>query len=134
MIKAVAGGGGRGMRIAHNDASLVIRPHHATREAEAALGNGECIVEALVQRARHIEVQIIADTHGNVVALGERDCSVQRRNQKLVEESPSPVISPERRKQICDDAVKLACPLAIQQPVPSSSSTTSTVGNTISWK
>ena len=107
MIKAVAGGGGRGMRVAHNDASLVSGLTNAT-EAEAAFGNGECIVEALVQRARHIEVQIIADTHGNVVALGERDCSVQRRNQKLVEESPSPVIGPERRKQICDDAVKLA--------------------------
>ena len=108
MIKAVAGGGGRGMRVAHNDASLVSGLTNATREAEAAFGNGECIVEALVQRARHIEVQIIADTHGNVVALGERDCSVQRRNQKLVEESPSPVISEERRKQICEDAVKLA--------------------------
>ncbi|TVR48481.1 MAG: acetyl-CoA carboxylase biotin carboxylase subunit [Planctomycetota bacterium] len=108
MIKAVAGGGGRGMRVAHNDASLVSGLVNAQREAEAAFGNGDCIVEALVQRARHIEVQIIADNHGNVVALGERDCSVQRRNQKLVEESPSPVISDERRAQICADAVRLA--------------------------
>jgi acetyl-CoA carboxylase biotin carboxylase subunit len=108
MIKAVAGGGGRGMRVAHNDASLVAGLGHAQREAESAFGNGECIVEALVQRARHIEVQIIADNHGNVVALGDRDCSVQRRNQKLVEESPSPVITAEQRQQLCQDAVKLA--------------------------
>ena len=108
MIKATAGGGGRGMRIAHNDNSLTSGLVAAQREAEAAFGNGDCIVEAYVQRARHIEVQIIADKHGNVVALGERDCTVQRRNQKLVEESPSPVITDEQRKQMCDDAVKLA--------------------------
>lgn len=108
MIKATAGGGGRGMRIAHNDASLTSGLIAAQREAEASFGNGDCIVEAYVQRARHIEVQIIADKHGNVVALGERDCTVQRRNQKLVEESPSPVITDEQRQQMCDDAVRLA--------------------------
>ena len=108
MIKAVAGGGGRGMRIAHNDASLTSNLIAAQREAEAAFGNGACIVEAYVQRARHIEVQVIADHHGNVVALGERDCSVQRRNQKLVEESPSPVITEEQRQAMCADAVRLA--------------------------
>ncbi len=108
MIKAVAGGGGRGMRIAHNDASLASNLIAAQREAEAAFGNGECIIEAYVQRARHIEVQIIADNHGEVLALGERDCTVQRRNQKLVEESPCPLLDDAQRKQICDDAVNLA--------------------------
>ncbi|MDA3963579.1 MAG: acetyl-CoA carboxylase biotin carboxylase subunit [Planctomycetota bacterium] len=108
MIKAVAGGGGRGMRIAHNEGSLVSGLIAAQREAEAAFGNGECIIEAYVQRARHIEVQIIADQHGNVVALGERDCSVQRRHQKLVEESPCPNITQEQREAVWADAVKLA--------------------------
>jgi acetyl-CoA carboxylase biotin carboxylase subunit len=108
MIKAVAGGGGRGMRVAHNDASLVSGLIQAQREAEAAFGNGDCIIEALIQRARHIEVQIIGDQQGNVVALGERDCSTQRRHQKLLEESPSPVITAEQRKAMCADAVKLA--------------------------
>jgi acetyl-CoA carboxylase biotin carboxylase subunit len=108
MIKAVAGGGGRGMRVAHNDASLVSGLIQAQREAEAAFGTGDCIIEALIQRARHIEVQIIGDQQGNVVALGERDCSTQRRHQKLLEESPSPVITAEQRKAMCADAVKLA--------------------------
>ena len=108
MFKATAGGGGRGMRIAHNDASLVSGLMHAQREAEAAFGNSECIIEAYVERARHVESQVIADQHGNVVALGERDCSVQRRNQKLVEESPSVVITDEQRQSMMADAVRLA--------------------------
>ncbi len=108
MIKATAGGGGRGMRIAHNDASLASGLISAQREAEASFGNADCIIEAYVQNARHIEIQIIADHHGNVIALGDRDCSVQRRNQKLVEESPSPVITEEQRQQMSKDAVQLA--------------------------
>jgi len=108
LIKATAGGGGRGMRIAHNDASLVSGLIQAQREAEAAFGSSECIIEAYVQRARHIEIQIIGDQHGNVVALGERDCSTQRRHQKLVEESPSPVIDAATRARMSADAVKLA--------------------------
>ena len=72
------------------------------------MGLSDCIIEAYVQNARHIEVQLIADDHGNVITLGERDCSVQRRNQKLVEESPSTVITDEQRQQMCDDASKLA--------------------------
>ncbi len=108
MIKATAGGGGRGMRIAHNDGSLVSGLEQARREAEAAFGNGDCIIEAYVQKARHIEIQIIGDKHGNVVALGERDCSTQRRHQKLVEESPSPVIDETTRQAMMADAVKLA--------------------------
>ena len=108
LIKATAGGGGRGMRVAHNDASLVSGLIQAQREAEAAFGNGDCIIEAFIQRARHIEIQIIGDTHGSVVALGERDCSTQRRHQKLVEESPSPVITAEIRARMNADAAKLA--------------------------
>ncbi len=108
MIKATNGGGGRGMRVAHNDASLVSGLISAQREAEAAFGNADCIIELCIQRARHIEIQIIGDQQGNVVALGERDCSTQRRHQKLVEESPSPVITPEVRASMCADAVKLA--------------------------
>ena len=108
LIKATAGGGGRGMRVAHNDASLVSGLIQAQREAEAAFGNGDCIIEAFLQRARHIEIQVIGDKHGNVISLGERDCSTQRRHQKLVEESPSPVITPETRKAMSADAVKLA--------------------------
>jgi acetyl-CoA carboxylase biotin carboxylase subunit len=108
MVKATSGGGGRGMRVAHNDASLVSGLIQAQREAEAAFGNGDCIVEALIKRARHIEIQVIGDQHGTVVALGERDCSTQRRHQKLVEESPSPVITAEIRRSMCADAVKLA--------------------------
>jgi acetyl-CoA carboxylase, biotin carboxylase subunit len=108
MIKATAGGGGRGMRVAHNDGSLASGLISAQREAEAAFGNSDCIIEALIQRARHIEIQIIADNHGNVISLGERDCSTQRRHQKLLEESPSPVLTPQQRAQIGADAVKLA--------------------------
>jgi acetyl-CoA carboxylase biotin carboxylase subunit len=108
LIKATAGGGGRGMRVAHNDASLVSGLMQAQREAEAAFGNADCIIEAFVQRARHIEIQIIGDTHGNVVALGDRDCSTQRRHQKLVEESPSPVITQAVRTSMMEAAVKLA--------------------------
>ncbi len=108
LIKATAGGGGRGMRVAHNDGSLVQGLEQARREAEAAFGNGDCIIEAFVQRARHIEIQIIGDQQGNVVALGERDCSTQRRHQKLVEEGPSPVITQAQREAMMADAIKLA--------------------------
>jgi acetyl-CoA carboxylase biotin carboxylase subunit len=108
MVKATAGGGGRGMRVAHNDASLVSGLISAQREAESAFGNADCIIEAYVQRARHIEIQIIGDQQGNVIALGDRDCSTQRRHQKLLEESPSPVISAEMRQNMMADAIKLA--------------------------
>ncbi len=108
LIKATAGGGGRGMRVAHNDASLVSGLISAQREAEAAFGNADCIIEAFVQRARHIEIQVIGDQQGNVLALGERDCSTQRRHQKLIEESPSPVIDDKIRQSMYADAIKLA--------------------------
>jgi len=108
MIKAASGGGGRGMRIARNEPSLVTGYHAAKSEAQAAFGDGTVYLEKFVENPRHIEVQILADKHGNIVHLGERDCSIQRRHQKLVEESPSPSLTPELRARICESAVKVA--------------------------
>src|SRR5207244_10758063 len=92
MIKAVAGGGGRGMRVAHNDISLVKGFHTARSEAEKAFGNSGVYIEKFIENPHHIEFQILGDNRGNIVHLGERDCSIQRRNQKVVEESTSPLI------------------------------------------
>jgi acetyl-CoA carboxylase biotin carboxylase subunit len=108
MIKAVAGGGGRGMRMAHNEASLGPAFHAAGSEAQKAFGNGALYIEKLIINPHHIEFQIIADQHGHTVHLGERDCSIQRRNQKVIEECPSPLISPGLRKKMGHAAVKLA--------------------------
>ncbi|MHB9137833.1 MAG: acetyl-CoA carboxylase biotin carboxylase subunit [Victivallaceae bacterium] len=108
IIKASAGGGGRGMRIAHNDASLIQGYHAAKTEAENAFGNGDLYMEKYLVNPRHIEFQIIADSHGNVVHLGERDCSIQRRQQKLIEESPSPSLSAKLRDRMGKAAVKAA--------------------------
>jgi acetyl-CoA carboxylase, biotin carboxylase subunit len=108
LVKAAAGGGGRGMRVAHNDASLKHAVHQGRTEAEAAFKDGRVYLEKYIEGARHIEVQIIADNHGNTLHLWERDCSLQRRHQKLVEESPSPGISPKTREKLCDAAVRLA--------------------------
>ncbi len=108
IIKASAGGGGRGMRVAHNEASLIQGFHAAKSEAEKAFGNADVYIEKYIERPRHIEIQILADEYGNVIHLGERDCSVQRRHQKLLEESPSPFITPDMRKKIGAAAVKAA--------------------------
>jgi len=108
LVKAKAGGGGKGMRIARNDISLVQGFMTASSEAERAFGNGEVYLEKLIERARHIEVQLMADKHGNVYQLGERDCSIQRRHQKLLEETPSPALTPDRRKKLLKAAVKAA--------------------------
>ncbi|MBR7121512.1 MAG: acetyl-CoA carboxylase biotin carboxylase subunit [Lentisphaeria bacterium] len=108
IVKAVAGGGGRGMRIAHNEVSLLQGFHSAKTEAENAFGNGDLYIEKFLVNPRHIEVQILADNFGNVIHLGERDCSVQRRNQKLIEETPSPGISAKVREKIGIAAVKAA--------------------------
>ena len=108
IIKATAGGGGRGMRVAHNDASLIQGFHAAMTEAERAFGNGDVYIEKFIGSPKHIEVQILADKFGNVVCLGERDCSLQRRHQKLIEESPSPSISAALRKKLYDAAIKAA--------------------------
>ena len=108
MIKAAAGGGGRGMRAAHNEVALRTNFRNARAEAEAAFKDGTLYIEKLVERPRHVEVQLLADKKGNTIHLWERDCSLQRRNQKLVEESPSPHISGRTRRKLCDAAVRLA--------------------------
>ena len=100
IIKASAGGGGRGMRIIRSETELAALYAAAQAEAAAAFGNGDLYMEKYVEHPRHIEFQILADEHGNVVSLGERECSIQRRHQKLLEESPSTQVTPELRKQI----------------------------------
>ena len=107
-IKAVAGGGGRGRRIAHNSMSLINLFHTAKAEAEASFGNGDVYIEKWIEDARHIEVQILGDLQGNLVHLGERECSIQRKRQKLVEEAPSPSISDKIRQELLKVAVKAA--------------------------
>src|SRR5437764_901161 len=107
LIKAAAGGGGRGMRVARNDISLQAGLKAARQEAEKAFKDGSVYLEKYIEQPRHVEVQILADRHGHVVHLWERDCSTQRRHQKLVEESPAPDLPPETRQQICAAAVKL---------------------------
>ncbi|RVX42859.1 propionyl-CoA carboxylase alpha chain [Nonomuraea polychroma] len=108
LVKASAGGGGRGMRIVREAAELAREVESARREAESAFGDPAVFAEPLLERARHVEVQVLADTHGTVWALGERECSVQRRHQKVVEECPSPGISPEVRERLCEAAVRAA--------------------------
>ena len=104
IIKAAFGGGGRGMKIAWRMDEVEELFHSAVREAVTAFGRGECFVEQFLDRPRHIEAQVLADTHGNVVVLGTRDCSLQRRNQKLVEEAPAPFLSDEQRARIHSSA------------------------------
>jgi geranyl-CoA carboxylase alpha subunit len=108
LVKAVAGGGGRGMRLVHDLATLPEALAGARREAQAAFGDGTLMLERLIERGRHIEVQVFADTHGHVIHLGERDCTAQRRRQKVVEEAPSPIVSPALREALGADAVAAA--------------------------
>ena len=108
MVKASAGGGGRGMRLVFNESELESAISSARSEAEKSFGNGELIVEKAVVSARHVEIQVFGDTHGNAVHLGERDCSVQRRHQKLIEESPSPAVDGELRARMGEAAVNAA--------------------------
>ncbi len=107
-IKASAGGGGRGIRIANNRPSLFNLFHTAKAESEAAFGNGDVYIEKWIEEARHIEVQVLGDVHGNVVHLGERECSIQRKQQKLLEEAPAASIPSKLRNEICKAAVKAA--------------------------
>ncbi|WP_204105720.1 MULTISPECIES: acetyl-CoA carboxylase biotin carboxylase subunit [Spirulina sp. CCY15215] len=108
ILKATAGGGGRGMRLVRDEKDLVRLFQAAQGEAEAAFGNGGIYLEKFLDCPRHIEIQILADSHGNVVHLGERDCSIQRRHQKLLEEAPSPALTPKLRKKMGDAAVNAA--------------------------
>src|SRR5437899_7208052 len=108
MIKAAAGGGGRGMRTAHNEPSLQSAFHSARHEAQKAFGSEQVYLEKLIANPRHIEFQIIGDSHGRIMHLGERDCSIQRRNQKVIEECPSPLMSSGLRRKMGNAAVKLA--------------------------
>ena len=108
IIKATAGGGGRGMKIVHSPASLPNAFAAARSEAQAGFGNPEVYIEKYCERPRHVEIQIMADQHGNCIYLGERDCSIQRRHQKLIEEAPCPVLSPEQRKRMGECAVAAA--------------------------
>lgn len=107
IIKAAAGGGGRGMRVAHNEVSLRAGINQARLEAEKAFKNSTVFIEKYIQFGRHVEVQVIADQHGNAVHLWERDCTMQRRHQKLVEESPSPILDQKTREELCASAVRL---------------------------
>ena len=108
LIKAKAGGGGRGIRKVDGEKELVNAFYQATSEAKAVFGDGGVYMEKFLSPVRHIEVQVIADNYGNAVALGERDCSIQRRNQKLIEESPSPAVASELREKLCEDSLKAA--------------------------
>ncbi|KXK35660.1 MAG: acetyl-CoA carboxylase [Chlorobi bacterium OLB6] len=105
MLKAVAGGGGKGMRYVESESEIERAYSTARGEAESAFGNGDVYVEKFIEEPRHIEIQVFADTHGTVVHLNERECSIQRRHQKLIEEAPSPIMTPELRKAMGDAAV-----------------------------
>ena len=107
IVKAAAGGGGRGMRVAHNDMALRTGLKQAMAEAEAGFGDATVYIEKFIEKARHVEVQIIGDTHGNICHLWERDCTMQRRHQKLIEEAPSPVLDDKQREELCEAAVRL---------------------------
>src|SRR5437868_2236245 len=108
MLKAAAGGGGKGMRTVRSADELRPAFDAARSEAERAFGDGELYLEKLIENPRHIEMQILADEHGNTIYLGERECSVQRRHQKVLEESPSPIVNPEMRRRMGETAVRVA--------------------------
>ncbi len=107
IIKASAGGGGRGMRVCHNEVAMRTNLRSASTEALAAFGNGAVFIEKYLEHARHVEVQCIGDKHGNAIHLFERDCSMQRRHQKVIEEAPAPHIDPKKRDAVCASAAKL---------------------------
>ena len=108
IIKATAGGGGKGIRVARTEKELENGYRMTQQEAETAFGNGGLYLEKFIENFRHIEIQIIGDQHGNVIHLGERDCTIQRRMQKLVEESPSPILSDEQREEMGNAAIRAA--------------------------
>ncbi|MEM9166754.1 MAG: acetyl-CoA carboxylase biotin carboxylase subunit [Planctomycetota bacterium] len=107
IIKAAAGGGGRGMRVCHNEATLRTNIKKAQQEAQAAFGNGAVFIEKFLERARHVEIQVLGDKHGHAVHLWERDCSMQRRHQKIIEEAPGPGIARKKIQTVAENAAKL---------------------------
>ena len=125
MIKASSGGGGKGMRVSLDERDFAEQFSIAQRESVSAFGDNTMYLERCVMNPRHVEVQVIADTYGTVVALGERDCSVQRNHQKMIEESPSPVLTYEVRARMMDDAVRAA-----QAAMPAAHATTHAIGST----
>jgi len=108
IVKAAAGGGGRGMRVCHNDVRLISALMTCQSEAQASFGNSDVFVEKYLEQPRHIEFQILADHYGHIIHLGERDCTIQRRHQKLIEESPSPAVDPKLRRKMGEMAVRAA--------------------------
>src|SRR3974390_315775 len=108
VLKAIAGGGGKGMSVVPNDAAFPAAWRDAASEAMNAFGDPRVFLEKYLIGPRHVEIQVFADAHGRVVSLGERECSVQRRHQKVVEEAPSPVVTPDLRKKMGEAAVRLA--------------------------
>jgi acetyl/propionyl-CoA carboxylase alpha subunit len=108
LIKASAGGGGKGMRVVEKEEDFVSQMNRAISEATSAFGDGSVFIEKYVSKPRHIEIQIMADSHGNVIYVFERECSIQRRHQKVVEEAPSSILTPEKRKEMGEAAVKVA--------------------------
>ncbi len=134
LVKASAGGGGRGMRVVRAPEHMAAAFASAAAEALAAFGDGTLYVEKLIERARHVEIQVFGDRHGCVVHLGERECSTQRRHQKLIEESPSPVLTPAQRSAMGDSAVALARQWVTTAPAPWSSCWTTRTGASTSWR
>src|SRR3989304_4660361 len=120
MVKAVAGGGGRGRRVVGSEAELPALLAAAQHEAGQTFGCADVYVEKFIARPRHIEFQVLGDKHGNLTHLGERDCSIQRRHQKLLEESPSPAVSEEVRQEMGQKVVAALRALATTTPAPSS--------------
>ena len=114
LVKACFGGGGRGMRVVHDESGLQGALHEAARESHAAFGRAEVYLERFVSHARHVEVQVLGDAHGKVLHLGDRDCSVQRRNQKMIEEAPAPDLAPPLRAALADAALRLAASVGYQ--------------------
>src|SRR6202011_6110748 len=108
MIKASAGGGGKGMRIAYSGDDIASGFARARSEAKSSFGDERVFIEKYIRDPRHVEIQVLGDKHGNVIHLGERECSIQRRNQKIIEESPSPLIDAETRRRMGAQAVALA--------------------------
>src|SRR5438132_13003473 len=108
MVKASAGGGGKGLRIVHAESELAQAIHSSQNEARASFGDDRLFIEKFVTEPRHIEIQVLGDKHGNVIYLGERECSIQRRHQKVIEEAPSPFLDEKTRRAMGEQAVALA--------------------------